>query len=199
MLLLVLFGAVLVAGAYYLSKNKKPQQQISPTIPSFDPFTPLGAFEDPYYRPATYTDVYYYPQDQVPPMLQKTQGVLPYNEYFGCPNGYVPQQWYKQGGGIPYTGTPGMIRPLTYCQLVSMPYEDPYAYPLGDDNSSAFLQWAARNSVLTNYMIGMDNTITPSTVFENRFSIRPVIGGDIQYGGTGRLPNPIQYPSFIGY
>jgi hypothetical protein len=47
-------------------------------------------------------------------------------------------------------------------------------------------------------MIGMDNTITPSTIFENRFNIRPVVGGDLQYGGTGRLPDPILYPTWIG-
>jgi hypothetical protein len=198
MLLVALLALAVAAGGYYYLRKKDPNTvSLENDMIDYNPYRPLGAFEDPYYKPATFTDVYYYPSDQVPPMLQKTQGVLPYDPIYGCPMGYVPQQWYSQGGGPDYIGTPGMVRPVTFCQMVGQVKEDPYADPFGD-GSSAFRDFASYHGIMTNLMVQQSNTIKPSTVFGDRFNIRPVVNEKgLQYGGLGRLPNPIRYPEWI--
>ena len=199
---LVIVGALLVLSGIIYFKNRSINKD--GVIPPSNVNPESVSILDEIFSMFKTDEIYYYPSDSPPKILGNKNEVTWFDPVYGCPPGYKADQIWEGGGGPEYPGVPGSVNPLIYCRAEPLARPDLLRYPLevyqipgyGDSgNSSAFRDWTVRNTVLTNYMVGMKNTVPYG-----------IIGPDGTYeidintltrGGTGALPTPYQYPSYI--
>lgn len=191
---LIILGALLIAsGILYLKSRKKTDEGVSPSLPNQQ-----DLIDD------VYSSLYYYPSDTPPKILGNRNEVTWFDPVYGCPPAYKVDQIWEGGGGPEFPGKPGMPNPFIYCRAEPFARRDNLRYPLGvyqipgygdAGNSSAFRDWTVRNTVLTNYMVGMDNTVPYGVTGPNGTQYIDI--NALTRGGTGRLPDPITYPYYI--